>query len=322
MATTLRPFSFNRKPKTENRKPLIGLLLLLLLTMGGCGRVAAPAPIVVFCSPDSPRMRQALEGFRDGIGPERVEVITAPQFGREGADAWEQLRRRPHRLLVTLGTPALLQLARAEGRGPLVFGLVGNPYFTGAAYDPRHPEIHQESLTGIASPPPLAAALQQGVSLSGSGTWGLLYDPTDGTAADLARQFADEAPRFGIKPLLEESTGQVQDRQGLSRLLARGARVLYLPPSASASRYAQQVLALGAARKVMVVSSYPEGSHQGALLWVSLDYRRLGEEVASLTLRVLRGEAPARLPILTSTPLKVEADETLIRHWSGYPGKN
>jgi ABC-type uncharacterized transport system substrate-binding protein len=293
-----------------------------MLLLGGCGGSAAPGPVVVFCSPDSPRMHQALEGFKAGIGPERVEVITAPQFGREGEDAWRQLQRRPYRLLVALGTPALLRLVRAERRAPLVFGLVTNPYFSGAAYDPRHPEIHQESLTGIASPAPLAAALQQGVSLTGSGPWGLLYDPTDGTAAELAREFAEEAPRFAIKPLLEESTGKAQDRQGLERLLRRGARVLYLPPAASAARYAGQILALGAARKVMVVSSYPEGSHKGALLWVSLDYRRLGAEVAALSLRVLRGENPSRLPIVTSTPLKVEADETLIHHWSGYPGKN
>jgi putative tryptophan/tyrosine transport system substrate-binding protein len=305
---------------TLNRKPCSFLLLLLILLLGGCSS-AAPPPIVVFCSPDSPRMRQALEGFKAGIGAERVEVITAPQFGREGADAWQRLNRRPYRLLVSLGTPALLRLARAERRAPLVFGLVANPYFTGAAYDPQHPEVHQESLTGIASPPPLAAALQQGIGLTGSGSWGLLFDPTDGTAAELAREFVATAPRFGIKPLLEESTDRAQDRLGLERLLARGARVIYLPPAASAARYAPPVLALGAARKVMVVSSYPEGSHQGALLWVSLDYRTLGAEVAALSLRVLRGANPARLPIVTSTPLRVAADETLIRHWSGYPPK-
>ena len=71
----------------------------------------------------------------------------------------------------------------------------------------------------------------------------------------------------------------------------------------------------------MVVSGYPEGSHQGALLWVALDYRRLGEEAAALARRVLQGEAPKKIPIAPLTPLKVEVDEKLLRHWSGYPGK-
>ena len=71
----------------------------------------------------------------------------------------------------------------------------------------------------------------------------------------------------------------------------------------------------------MVVSGYPEGSHQGALLWVALDYRRLGEETAALAQRVLNGEAPKKIPIAQATPLKVEVDEKLLRHWSGYPGK-
>ena len=59
----------------------------------------------------------------------------------------------------------------------------------------------------------------------------------------------------------------------------RGARVIYLPPAPSAARYAPLVLDWGRRMKVRVVSGLPEGSHQGAVLWVALDYRRLGEEI-------------------------------------------
>ena len=68
-------------------------------------------------------------------------------------------RARQPRLLRVLGTPALLLVAPVVKNMPVVFGLVANPYFTGAAYDPAHPEIHQENITGIASPAPLDAAL-------------------------------------------------------------------------------------------------------------------------------------------------------------------
>ena len=104
-----------------------------------------------------------------------------------------RVREANPRLLVVLGTPALLLAAPMVKQSPVVFGLVANPYFTGAAYDPAHPEIHQENVTGIASPAPLAAAFQHGVSLLGKGAWGLLYDPTDGVAVDLARRFETEA---------------------------------------------------------------------------------------------------------------------------------
>ena len=99
----------------------------------------------------------------------------------------------------------------------------------------------------------------------------------------------------------------------------RGARVIYLPPAASAARYAPLVLEAGRQMKVRVVSSLPEGSHQGAVLWVALDYHKLGEEIGDLAGRVLAGEAPQTIPIVEKTPLKVEVDETLARKWSGYP---
>ena len=165
----------------------------------------------------------------------------------------------------------------------------------------------------------MAAALQHGAGLTGKRPWGLLYDPQDGVAVEIATIFAKEAHRLGIQPLTEPSADAATDRQGLERLLARGARVLYLPPAASAARYAPLVLAWGRELKAMVVSGYPQGSHHGAVLWVALDYRKLGEDVGALARRVLAGEAPKTIPLTEKTPLQVEVDENLLRHWSGYP---
>ena len=93
--------------------------------------------------------------------------------------------------------------------------MVANPYFTGVAYDPAHPEDHQENVTGIASPAPLAAALQHGVSLLGQGASGLLYDPTDGVAVDLARRFETEAGRLvGVQALTETGATAATDADG------------------------------------------------------------------------------------------------------------
>jgi ABC-type uncharacterized transport system substrate-binding protein len=266
-------------------------------------------------------MQEAIAGFKENLKDGPLEVVCAPEFGRKLPDQLRPVLRLKPRLLVVLGAPALMQVAPAEKNLPVVFALVANPYFTGAAYDAGHPENHQENVTGLASPAPLEAALKQGTSLLGGAPWGLLYDPTDGVAAELAQEFTRLAPQFGITPLTEESREAAADRPGLERLLNRGARVIYLPPAASAARYAPLVLERGRRRQVMVVSGYPEGPHQGALLKVALDYRRLGEEAAALARRVLSGEAPKQIPIAEAMPLQVEVDEKLLRHWSGYPGK-
>jgi putative ABC transport system substrate-binding protein len=313
------PFVFsNRKRKPENRQHLWTLPLLIFLLTAGCG--PASAPIIVFCSPDSPRMRQAIAGVETTLGRGRLEVVCVPEFGAQGGEELRRLRGRRPRLLVVLGTPALIRVAPVEKRVPVVFALVANPYFTGAAYFPEHPETHQENITGFFSPPPLDAALEHGASLLGPRSWGLLYDPNDGVAVELKERFLQEAPDNGIRPLVAPSSNAAGDRRGLERLRALGARVIYLPPTPSAARYAPLLLNWGKKRRVMVVSSHPE-FHQGAVLWVTLDYRKLGEETGTLARRVLNGEAPAKIPIAEKAPLKVQVDEKLLRHWSGYPGQ-
>jgi ABC-type uncharacterized transport system substrate-binding protein len=312
----------NRKPQTANRKLPTALLLItaLVLTFGSCGGAPSQkSPIIVFGSPDSPRLRQAVAALRARLGAGPVEVVLVPEFAPQGRETLRRVRQRRPRLLVVLGTPALRLAAPMVKQIPVVFGLVANPYFTGAAYEPAHPDIHQENITGIASPAPLGAALQRGARLLGPGAWGLLYDPTDGVAVDLARRFETEARRFGLQPLTEISTGAATDGPGLERLVHRGARVIYLPPAASAARYAPLVLDWGRRMKVRVVSGFPEGSHKGAVLWVVLDYHKLGEDLGDLARRVLAGERPQVIPIEEKTPLQVEVDETLARKWSGYP---
>jgi putative tryptophan/tyrosine transport system substrate-binding protein len=298
----------------------LGLLLLgAALVAGGCGpRPELPLP--VFGSPDSPRLRQVVAGLKTGLAPRPLEVVCVPEFGPAGEAALSRLRAQHPPLLLVLGSPALIRVAPVEKVIPVVFAMVANPYVTGAADNPEHPDIHQKNITGLASPPPVGPALEQGSRLLGPGAWGMLYDPSEGQAVEVAKLFTDQALKLGLTPLTETSTNASTDLPALKKLLSRGARVLYVPPTASAARYASLILAWGRERQVRVVSSQAEGDHKGAILWVALDYRTLGEEAGQLARRVLAGENPEKIPITEKMPLQVEADESLIQYWSGYPG--
>jgi putative tryptophan/tyrosine transport system substrate-binding protein len=316
------PLSFTSSLRPDapwGRRALGFLLLCALLWVGGCGS-RPDLPLPVLGSPDSPRLQAAVAGLKSALAPRSLEVVSVPEFGPAAHEALSRIRAQHPPLLLVLGSPALIRVAPVEKVTPVVFAMVANPYVTGAADNPRHPDIHQKNITGIASPPPVGPALEHGARLLGPGAWGMLYDPGEGQAVEVAELFTRLAPKFGLTPLTETSTTAAADLAALKKLLQRGARVLYLPPTAGAARYAATVLAWGRERQVRVVSSQAEAVHQGAILWVALDYQALGKEAAALARRVLEGENPGQIPITESQPLQVAADESLIRYWSGYPG--
>lgn len=298
----------------------LSLILLTLALAGalGCG-VSPDSSIEVFGAPDSPRLQEVVAGLRAGLAPRPLRVTLVSPGEADGADKLGQVRGRRPLLLIVLGTPALILTAPAEKNIPVVFAMVANPYFTGAAYDPRHPEVHQRNVTGMASPPPVAAALEQGARLLGRRPWGLIYDPLDGTSLEIKEMFTYLALRYGLTPLTTPASNPSEDQRALQTFLAQGTKVLYLPPTESAKRLAPLVLAAGRERKVMVVNGHPEVSPAGAILSVTLDYKLLGLEAAALAGRLLAGEAPAGIPIVEKMPLKIAADESLLNYWSGYP---
>jgi ABC-type uncharacterized transport system substrate-binding protein len=301
----------------------LSLILLALALLGppGCSP-SSGSPIEVLGAPDTPRMQQVVAGLRAGLDSRPLRVTLFSQAEADGADKLRQVRGRRPPLLIVLGTPALMLTAPAEKKIPVVFAMVANPYFTGAAYDPQRPEVHQRNVTGIASPPPVAAALEQGARLLGRRPWGLIYAPLDGASLEIKEQFESLAPKFGLMPLTEASAEAATDQRALDNLLARGAKALYLPPTASAGRYGPVLLEMGRRRQIMVVSSHPELSGNGAILRVVIDYQRLGGEAAALAKRILSGQEPGQIPIAEQTPLAISADEALLNFWSGYPPAN
>ena len=278
-----------------------------------------PSPPVVLAWEPSPRVALVLAGLEEELGRGPLKVIYAQGSPDRMREELRRINHRRPRLLVVLGTKALMVAAREIKRTPLVFALAANPYFTGAAYEPGHPELHQENLTGLASPPPVREALEQGARLLGAKTWGMLYDPDDGWDLELAGLFQEIAAALGLKGLVEASPDPASDQKALERLLTRGARVIYLPPAVSALRYTPELLAWGRQGRVLVVSSHPELQEKGAVLRVILDYRDLGRETARLARAVLAGAQPAGIPIKTYAPVRPEVDEALLRRWSGYP---
>ncbi len=261
-----------------------------------------------------------LEGLRATLGFPAVQVRDAGGDWQRGQEVVNELAREHWDLLVVLGTPALELVARRIKDRPVVFAMVANPYFTGAAYDPHRPEIHQRNITGVASPPPLAEALARGKKFfPGLTRWGLLFDPLSGSSLELRHLFEEAAREADLTPLTQPLAAGDEGQQALEALWQRGARVIYLPPDPGGGRPAETVLAYGRTGRVLVVNGNPWATSPGAVLTVTLDYAALGRRAAALAQRVLSGEHPHAIPIQQETPIHLAVDEKLLEAWSGYP---
>ena len=294
-----------------------GLIFLICWAAG-----ANPAPfdkVQVFCWDLTPTTTRVLQGLAEGLG-QVLPVVSADGSSETGQRQVRRLRREKLRLLVVLGTPALILAAPVIKETPVVFAQVSDPYQTGAAYHPDQPEDHQANITGLASPPPLAEAIREFRRLFPTKShWGLIYDPADGSSQELRQRLTLELAMAGQTLTVVAWHPSATAAGAVQELLAQGVEVAYLPPDGAASRYATALFAAGQAGKLVVINGNPGLREPGAILQVSLDYVALGRETAALVRRILAGEKPKNIPIATVKPLELTVAEDLLVRWLGYP---
>jgi putative tryptophan/tyrosine transport system substrate-binding protein len=294
---------------------LVPLLICLFL-----GRQAKAADtIAVFCWTLSPQTRAVVNGL-ERILDKTLPVTDAGGDYANGEILIKQLAQKQLRLLIVLGTQALILTAPNIKKGLTVFAMVADPYHSGAAYNKAHPEDHQENITGIASPPPLEEAIRQTTKLFPAKLeWGLLYDPAEGPSLELKQNFAALARSAGLKLTVLAVRADTEAIAALNELRKRGVQVVFIPPDQMSQKYAPHLLTMGQERRFVVINGNPRVGNRGAVLSVTLNYEALGEQAANLAQRLLNGEKPGTIPIIQASPAQVEVDESLLNEWAGYP---
>jgi len=294
-------------------------VLLLLCMVSGVIPGPAAATIKVFCGDLTPQVQEVVGGLEQVLQrPLPVVTTTAPL--REAEAQTRQLAQEKLAVLVVLQTKTLRLVAPRIKKTPVVFAMVADPFQSGAAYDQTRPEDHQENITGLASPPPLAEAQKQARTLFPHLTqWGLVYNPTEGPSVELFLQFQALAKENGLKLTAKPATDPAAAVAALAELRQQGAQIFFLPPDQFSQTYAPTLLSWGQEQALAVVNGNPRLAARGAVLSVTLDYAAVGREAGRLVERLLQGETPRQIPITTFSPAQITVDEALLQRWAGYP---
>jgi len=276
------------------RRRIFHLVLVFLLAVSNLViTAAAPRPshprIVALLSTDAAGYREHLERFQDRISaPVEAVVLPADREALAG-----RLQADPPDLILALGGSAAGWAAKLDPPLPVVFSMVYEPAAEGLPAGPR-----QCGLALKVSPATTLKALQALRPGERKLRLGALHDQkADGR--ELA-ELEGALQTAGYSLIVQEVPAAGQLGESLQSLLPR-IDVLWIlfEPSLipGEEELRENVLRPSMDAKVAVIGLSDGHVQIGALMAVSVDFRREGEHAARLAERVLAGEAPAKIGI-------------------------
>ena len=209
----------------------------------------------------------------------------------------------------TVSTNCLQSVANAnrEGKVKHIFGAVADPLAAKVGINPNNPMDHPKSMTGIGSLAPidelLAAAKK---AFPGLRRVGLPWNPSQANS-EMYTKFARQVVKKmeGIELLEGNVDNTSAVGEVVSSLVTRGADVILFHGDMTVALAVDTLVASARRGKIPVISTMPATIGRGVLIAIGADYYEIGRLTGEVGIRVLRGEDPARMPILYLMPKQV-----------------
>ena len=263
-------------------------------------------------SETNPDMRARLAQFHQGLErlgwSEGKNIQLDGRFAGGETDRFEPLAKalvasRPE-AIVAQSTPVALALLRQTRSIPIVFVSVSDPIESGLVASLAHPGgnvtgvlLYEEGITGkwLAMLKEVAPKITRVAIVANPKTTPFDYflQTAKGPAASLA---------IDIVPMPIETAADIE--RSMQAFAGKPNGGLVLPPDSTNILHRDVLIALAAKHSLPSVYGYRSFTEAGGLMSYSTDVPQQNRLVASLIDRILRGTAPADLPV--ETPTKYE----------------
>lgn len=270
-----------------------------------------PYAIGIFQSVDSPTgsevRRGILQAFADaGLRDGRDIAVSIRIANNDIAEVQRIARGLASErvdLIMPLSTQALQAAILAAGKAPIVFGAVAVPYHVGAG---RSAEDHRSNVTGVVSTGPVrqTIALIREV-LPKARRIGSIWTSSEINSEYYLDQARTAAAELGFELVAVPVTGPHEIHAALQRLLNKKVDCLF-PMSDNTLNSSFDVIGRAAEENaVPLFASFLRSVEFGACAALGFDFYELGVKTGSLAVRVMNGESPARIPILSMDEIKL-----------------
>lgn len=202
-------------------------------------------------------------------------------------------------VIVTITTPISQAAYKvAKGKVPIVFSGVTDPISAGLVESWENKS--GSGITGTSDRWPYAEQLDLIRSLLPQAKKiGFPYNAGEANSQYAFTQVTKLAATRDLEIIPSVATNPIEVRKAAESLADQGADVIYVSSDNTVMAGFDAVLKVSHERKLPVVVGESANVERGGIATYSVDYRRLGQSTADLVIRVLEGEDPGTIPVVT-----------------------
>jgi ABC-type uncharacterized transport system substrate-binding protein len=206
-------------------------------------------------------------------------------------------------LLITMSTPTLQAALKRAGKTPVVFTYLADAIAAGAA---RSDTDHAPNVTGVYFHPAFDEMLSMiRQCIPEARTIGSLYVPAEANMVFHKEKLEEASKKAGFKLItLPVNTSSDVPDASLALCSKNIDAICQVPGNLVAASF-PSVIGSANQAKVPIFSFQTSQVHEGAVMALARDYLDAGVETGLMAARVIRGENPATIPLVSFSKTRI-----------------
>ncbi|MBP1750202.1 MAG: hypothetical protein H6Q52_2741, partial [Deltaproteobacteria bacterium] len=183
---------------------------------------------------------------------------------------------------------------------PHVFGAVTDPVKSGIAESLTG---HPDNVTGIATPQPVESTVRLMRRLFPKAkVIGMIWNPAEANSEICTLLARESAKKLGFKVVEVQISGTQEIEEALKSILRKKPDIFFTSGDTTVSSVIPSLAEKFRQKKIPYITNTPADIESGVFMSLGADYYDVGLKAAELTARIIKGEKPADMPIISYVP--------------------